>query len=87
MCLQTFVCKIFVVDFMFDVNLTTCLLHVAGGGVLSNIETNNNGIYESCVDPTIDGGKCVVNIVTFYFLVNTTCSYFLLLLALRFYLI
>jgi hypothetical protein len=47
-----------VVDFMFDVNLTTCLLHVAGGGELSNAVTNSNGIVESCVDPTIDeGGK------------------------------
>jgi hypothetical protein len=73
---------------MFDVNLTTCLLHVAGGGVLSNAETNDNGIDESCVDPTIDeGGKCVVNIVSSYFLVITTISYFLLLITLSFCLI
>jgi hypothetical protein len=56
---------------MFDVNLTTCLLHVAGGGELSSAATNSNDIVESCVDPTIDeGGKCVVNILT-YFLVIT----------------
>jgi hypothetical protein len=42
---------------MFDVNLTTCFLHVASGGELSNTETNSNGIVERCVDPTIDGGK------------------------------
>jgi hypothetical protein len=56
---------------MFDVNLTTCLLRVAGGGELSSAATNSNDIVESCVDPTIDeGGKCVVNILT-YFLVIT----------------
>jgi hypothetical protein len=73
---------------MFDVNLTMCLLHVAGGGELSNVETNDNGIHESCVDPTIDeGSKCVVNIVTSYFLVITARSYFLLLITLSFCLI
>jgi hypothetical protein len=56
---------------MFDVIFTTCLLHVAGAGVLSNAETNDNDIDDSCVDPTIDGGKCVVNIVTFFLVIFT----------------
>jgi hypothetical protein len=49
---------------------------------LSNAATNSNGIVESCVDPTIDeGGKWVVNIVT-YFLVITVWPYILLLINL-----
>jgi hypothetical protein len=73
-------CKSSYVDF------NTCSICIAGGDVMINSENNGEAINDSCIDTTIDsgirttvdGGKCVVNIVTSYFL-NTNVICFLLI--------
>jgi hypothetical protein len=58
------------------VDFNTYFIRIACGDVMINSENNGEAINDSCIDTTIDngigttvdGGKCVVNIVTSYFL-------------------
>jgi hypothetical protein len=43
------------------VDLIIYLFRVVGGEVLTNTESNVQGINDSCIDKSVDGGKCVVN--------------------------
>jgi hypothetical protein len=42
-------------------DLIICLFRVARDKVLTNTESSVQGINDSCIDKSVDGGKCVVN--------------------------
>jgi hypothetical protein len=43
------------------VDFNICFIRIAGGDVLVNPVADGEAINDSCIDTSIDGGKCVVN--------------------------